>query len=142
MFPVNGIQHSDVEEFNRQSRIEIEHILDFIVLHYKVTNRQDSPFWRHCRTMPVPDSLAHRIELFRETGRIFREPNELFAESSWLQVMLGQGILPEHYHPVVDVMSDEDLTRFMETIKANVDATVAKLPSHQDYVKQYCHSAP
>jgi tryptophan halogenase len=141
-FPVNGIQQSDIEEFNRQSRIEIEHILDFIVLHYKVTNRQDSPFWRHCRTMPVPDSLAHRIELFQETGRIFREPNELFAESSWLQVMLGQGILPKHHHPVVDVMSDEDLTRFMETIKANVDATVAKLPNHQDYVKQYCNSAP
>jgi tryptophan halogenase len=141
MFPVNGIQQVDIDEFNRQSRVEIEHIRDFIILHYKVTNRQDSPFWRHCRSMQVPKSLTHRIDLFAKTARIFREPNELFAESSWLQVMLGQGILPDHYHPAIDVMSDEELTRFMQNIKAQVDATVAKLPDHQRYVEQYCRTA-
>lgn len=138
MFPVNGIRQSDIDEFNRQTRLEIEHIRDFIVLHYKVTNRQDSSFWRHCRSMPIPDSLAHRIDLFRETARVFREPNELFAESSWLQVMLGQGILPEAYHPVINVMSDKELTQFMQTIKAQVDATVAKLPNHHAYIQNYC----
>lgn len=141
MFPVNGIQQTDIDEFNRQTRTEIEHIRDFIILHYKVTNRQDSAFWRHCRSMPVPDSLAHRIDLFRETARIFREPNELFAESSWLQVMLGQGILPEHYHPVINVMNDEELTRFMREIKSQVDRTVAKLPRHQAYIESYCKAA-
>ena len=141
MFPVNGIQQTDIDEFNRQTRTEIEHIRDFIILHYKVTNRQDSAFWRHCRSMPIPDSLAHRIDLCRETARIFREPNELFAESSWLQVMLSQGILPEHYHPVINVMNDEELTRFMREIKSQVDRTVAKLPEHQTYIESYCKAA-
>jgi tryptophan halogenase len=138
MFPAGGVKQPDIDEFNLQTRKEIEHIRDFIILHYKVTNRQDSPFWRHCRSMPIPDSLAHRIDLFRKTARVFKEPNELFAENSWIQVMLGQGIVPEHYHPVTGVMDDEELTRFMQGIKKKVEETVAKLPRHQSYVEQYC----
>ena len=138
MFPARGIKQSDINEFNKQSREEIEHIRDFIILHYKVTERQDSPFWKYCRSMSIPDSLTHRIDLFRETGRVFKIPDELFAENSWIQVMLGQGIEPEQYHQVVDVLSDEELKRFMKTIKDRVDRTVAKLPNHQAYIQSYC----
>ena len=138
LFPKLGIRQPDIDEYNNQSRLEIANIRDFIILHYKVTNRQDSPFWRHCRSMPVPDSLTHRIDLFRETARVFKIPNELFGENSWIQVMLGQGMIPEQYHPVVNVMSDEELTRFMQGIKSNVDNTVAKLPKHRAYVERYC----
>jgi len=140
MFPLQGIKQSDIDEYNSQSLIELEHIRDFIILHYKVTNRQDSEFWRYCRDMPIPDSLAHRIDLFRESGRVFKISNELFGENSWVQVMLGQGLIPEQYHPVVDVMSDEELTHFMQSIKSQVDKTVAKLPGHEAYVAQYCKS--
>lgn len=140
MFPLNGIQQSDIDEFNRQTREDIIHIRDFIILHYCVTNRDDTAFWRYCRNMEIPESLAHRIKLFRETGRVFKEPNELFAENSWIQVMLGQGIVPEQYHPVVDVMDDEELGRFLQNIKSNVDAKVSQLPGHEAYVQQYCAS--
>lgn len=138
LFPLTGIRQSDIDEFNQQTKYEIEHIRDFIVLHYNVTNRQDTPFWRHCRNMDIPESLKHRIDLFRETGRVFRVPTELFAENSWIQVMLGQGIVPEQYHPVVDVMGDEELQRFLGDIKSTVDNTVAQLPTHQVYIDQYC----
>jgi tryptophan 7-halogenase len=138
MFPRTAIEQSDIDEFNQQMSAEIEHIRDFIVLHYHVTNRQDTPFWRACRGMDIPASLRHRIELFRETGRVFRVPNELFAENSWIQVMLGQGILPRQHHPVADLMGDAELSGFLEDIKSNVDRTVAQLPSHQAYVEQYC----
>lgn len=141
LFPLTGIRQSDIDEFNQQTKYEIEHIRDFIVLHYNVTKRQDTPFWRHCRNMDIPESLKHRIELFRETGRVFRVPTELFAENSWIQVMLGQGIVPEQYHPVVDVMSDEELRRFLGDIKSSVDNTVAQLPKHQVYIDQYCKAA-
>jgi len=117
---------------------EIEHIRDFIVLHYHVTDRQDTPFWRAVRNMSIPPSLQHRIELFRETGRVFRVPNELFAENSWIQVMLGQGITPRQHHPVADLMGDEELSRFLENIRSSVDRTVMQLPKHQTYIEQYC----
>jgi tryptophan halogenase len=138
MFPALGIRQSDIDEYNQQTRFEIEHIRDFIVLHYHVTNRQDTPFWRDCRNMDIPPSLRHRIDLFRETGRVFRGPNELFGENSWIQVMLGQGIVPEQHHPTVDLMSDEELRQFLHIIKSGVDRTVAQLPQHQVYVDQYC----
>jgi tryptophan 7-halogenase len=138
MFPSMGIRQSDVDEYNQQNKAEIEHIRDFIILHYKVTNRQDTPFWRGCRDMDIPDSLRHRIDLFRETGRVFRGPNELFGENSWIQVMLGQGIMPEQHHPTVDLMGDEELLRFLDGIRLPIQKTVKQLPMHQAYVEKYC----
>jgi tryptophan halogenase len=120
---------------------ELEHIRDFIVLHYHVTERQDTPFWNDCRTMDIPASLRHRIELFRETGRVFRTLNELFAENSWIQVMLGQGIVPKQHHQVANLMNDEELSRFLNGIKAHVENTVMQLPKHQAYVEQYCKAS-
>ncbi|MES2324517.1 MAG: tryptophan halogenase family protein [Pseudomonadota bacterium] len=137
-FPTLGICQADVDEFNRQSDSEIEHIRDFIILHYKVTNRDDSPYWRAARDMAVPESLQHRIELFRETGRVFRIPNELFAENSWIQVMLGQGIMPRQHHQTADLMGDAELTHFLEGIRTTIARTVAQLPSHQQYLERYC----
>jgi tryptophan halogenase len=143
LFPHSGISQADIDEYNAQCLVEIEHIRDFIILHYKVTDRQDTPFWRHCAALDIPDSLAHRIELFRETGRVFKASTELFSENSWIQVMMGQGITPQQYHPVADVLDEDELTRFMDNIRTQLSNTVARLPQHQKYLQQYCPaSAP
>jgi tryptophan halogenase len=140
MFPQERILQTDIDEFNKQSKFDTETIRDFIILHYCVTNRQDTPFWRHCRNMEIPETLAHRIRLFKETGRVFRLQTELFAENSWIQVMLGQGIVPDQYHPVVDMMDAEELDRFLKQIKSNVESTVSQLPDHEAYIEQYCRA--
>jgi len=131
----------DIEEYNAQIASEITHIRDFVILHYKVTDRRDTPFWRACAEMAVPVSLQHRIDLFAETGRVFRIPNELFAENSWVQVMLGQGITPRQRHPSPDLMLDDELNHFLESIRRHVEHTVARLPRHVDYLKTYCGMA-
>lgn len=133
MFPHGEVQQSVVDEFNRQSVDEIEHIRDFIILHYHVTERTDSAFWRHCKQMDVPDSLARRLTIFRESGQIHRKNNELF-DDSWQQVMIGQGLLPEAYHPIADMMSEQELQNFLTHIKTNIDRTVAGLPTHRQYL--------
>ena len=138
MFPADGIARSDIDEYNRQAATEVEHIRDFIILHYKVTNRADTLYWRQARDMTVPTSLQHRIDLFRQTGRVFRVPNELFAENSWIQVMIGQGIMPLQHHQSADLMGDAELNHFLASIKASVDKTVSQLPTHQQYVARYC----
>jgi tryptophan halogenase len=140
LFPSQGIKEPDVREFNRQANSEIEYIRDFIILHYKVTQRQDSPFWRYCKGMAVPETLSRKIELFQRSGRIFREDVDLFHENSWVQVMMGQGIVPEEYHHIVDMMSDKELDTFLAGIKKAIDLTVAELPSHQAYLARYCRS--
>jgi tryptophan halogenase len=138
LFPTNGICQADVDEYNAQTSAEVEHIRDFIILHYHVTNRQDTPFWRACREMTIPPSLRHRIEQFRESGKVFRVPNELFAENSWIQVMLGQGIMPRQHHQSADLMGDAELSQFLDTIRHRVDQTVMQLPAHQAYMQTYC----
>ena len=140
MFPAGGICDADVIEYNRQSADEIEHIRDFIILHYCVTQRRDTAFWRDCRTMDIPESLRHRIELFGRTGRVFRVPNELFAENSWIQVMLGQGLTPSHHHPAADLMGDRELAAFLDGIRSQVERNLRRLPTHQAYVDSYCAS--
>ena len=142
MFPADGIRQSDVDEYNFQTSTEIRHIRDFIILHYHVTNRRDSAFWRDAANMEIPASLRHRIDLFRETGRVFRIPNELFAENSWIQVMLGQGVMPEQHHQSADLMGDAELSGFLNGISDRIRKTVAQLPSHQSYVATYCGAKP
>jgi len=141
MFPYDGVRQPDIDEFNNQMMFEIENIRDFIILHYHVTDRTDTPFWRHCRSMEIPDSLKHRIELFKETGRVFKVPTELFGENSWIQVMLGQGLYPEQYHPIVNMMDDDELSAFLNGIHGSVERLVGQLPEHQRFIDHYCKEA-
>ena len=142
MLPAAGpISPRDIAEFNDQQQADMLQVRDFLILHYKATERRDSAFWRHCATMPIPDSLEHKIELFRDTGRVFRRSDELFAEHSWVQVLMGQGIMPKSYHPVADKLSEEELVRLMQTLRDQVSRTVAGLPPHADYVAHYCAGA-
>lgn len=138
LFPTQGINPADVAEFNLQCERELTHIRDFVILHYHVTERRDSALWHQVRTMDVPASLKHRIELFRESARVFHQSDELFALNSWIQVMMGQGITPQSYHPVADLMGKAELGNFLGDIHLKVARTVAALPSHQAYVEQLC----
>ncbi|MBA4763744.1 tryptophan halogenase family protein [Sphingomonas sp.] len=141
MMPQGAISPRDVAEFNDQQFQDMEQIRDFLILHYKATDRRDSPFWRQCAAMDVPDSLAQKIELFRETARVFRRNEELFAENSWVQVMLGQGIEPKAWHPIAGKLNDDELDRLLGMIRQDVTRTVAGLPAHADYVARYCGAA-
>lgn len=138
MLPAGRVSERDVAEFNEQQLADMVTIRDFLVLHYKVTERRDSPFWRQCAAMAIPETLEQKIELFRETGRVFRKNEELFAESSWIQVMMGQGIMPQSYHPVAAKLRPEELDHFLGSLRDMVARTVAGLPSHQDYITGYC----
>ncbi len=131
-----------VAAYNAQLDDELQHVRDFVILHYHVTDRRDTPYWRMLADMDVPASLGDRIALFRETGNVFHAPMELFAENSWIQVMMGQGIMPRQYHPAAEVMSDADLARFFDDIQRSVRGTVDSLPPHMEYIRQYCPAGP
>ncbi|KQW42951.1 MULTISPECIES: tryptophan halogenase family protein [unclassified Roseateles] len=138
LFPTQGINPADVNEFNLQCERELTHIRDFIILHYHVTHRSDSALWNHVRTMEVPATLRHRIDLFTESARVFRPSDELFAENSWIQVMMGQGITPHSYHPVADLMGPSELNQFLGDIHTKAARIAGGLHGHQAYVEQLC----
>ncbi|MBL8275609.1 MAG: tryptophan 7-halogenase [Pelomonas sp.] len=138
LFPADGICQSDVDEYNRQARESIEHIRDFIILHYHVTNRDDSAFWRQCREMEIPASLKHRIQMFRDSARFAPVAGDLFAENSWVQVMMGQGIGPRSHHPITRQMDNASLGDFLGSIRKDVARTMMKLPKHQQFISGFC----
>ncbi len=88
--------------------------------------------------MLIPDTLEQKIELFRETGRVFRKNEELFVENSWVQVMMGQGIVLQAHHPIAEKLTDDELARLLSKLRENVARTVASLPAHSAYVARYC----
>jgi len=138
-FPHLGFSQADIDHYNRETRLEYEGIRDFIITHYHVTERTDSPFWNYCRTMEIPDSLARRLALFRSNGRVLRELSiQLFAESSWVQVLLGQHFMPEGWHPLAGLISADELSAFVRDIETVTQRCVAAMPTHSDYIKAHC----
>jgi tryptophan halogenase len=137
-FPDRNFRRADTDRYNRTMTFEYEKIRDFLILHYKATARDDTPYWDYLREMPIPDYLADKIELFRGSGRIFRENEELFNDTSWFAVMIGQGVTPESWDPMVDSM-DEDLFRArMAEIKAVIARSAEVMPDHMAFIRENC----
>ena len=137
-FPFAGISQAQVDRYNQRALDEAELVRDFIILHYKATEREDSEFWRYCKNMAIPDSLAARIALFRESGMAYQDQDELFRVDSWLQVMIGQRIMPEAYHHMGRLMTDQQIRGALGDLKANIAEAVAQLPAHQTFLDRYC----
>ena len=141
MFPSTGFSAPDIDEYNLQARTEYEDVRDFIIAHYKVTRRTGDPFWDHVRTMDVPDTLATRLELFRSSGRFFKHnAQELFAEESWVQVLLGQG-LEMRADPVTQFVSDDDLAGFLGDLAEVIEDVASKMPDHGEFVRRLAPSS-
>ena len=120
--------------FNRLSSVEWERIRDFLVLHYVANERSGDPFWDHCRALPVPDTLAEKLSLFRDAGLFMREEDELFLDDSWGQVMLGQGVQPQGWSPLADNVPAEDLGPFLASLSRACRVKAQALPRHADFI--------
>jgi tryptophan halogenase len=136
-FPGYGINEYEVAEYNNYMTTDYNEIKDFIILHYCQTERDDSPFWQFCKNMDIPASLKARMDLFKNTGRFVPKSNEIFVDS-WLQVMIGQGLIPDQHHPLADELSDSELKGFLDNIENDILSKVQQLPSHGDYLDRNC----
>lgn len=137
-FPDRGFESVDIDEFNRQTRFHFERIRDFIILHYHLNQRSDSPFWQACAAMQVPDTLLEKMALYRSRGRITRFNNELFAEVAWLQVMDGQNLRPEGYHPLAEVQSEASIAEYLDGVWQVIQRCVDVMPDHAAFIAGHC----
>jgi tryptophan halogenase len=138
LFPQRDFSEVVIDRYNAQATFEYERIRDFLILHYRATERDDTPFWNQCRTMSIPAQLEENIRLFEDSGRFYRNAEEMFATLSWVQVMLGQHIMPKSYHPMVDKMSDKELAWFMTSVSNVINSCVDSMPPHQAFIDRYC----
>ena len=136
LFPTTAFSQAEIDRYNFESVRDYVDIRDFLVLHYKATERDDSEFWRYCRTLPPPDGLAEKLALFESSGRVIREHNELFTETSWLAVMAGQGVKPRSYHPVASMLDEEEIRRRLTHIREVIGTTVAQMQTQDQFLAQ------
>jgi tryptophan halogenase len=133
---------SDVlqDRYNAEAAFEMERIRDFLILHYCATQRRDSEFWKYCGNMAIPEPLADVVRLFRDSGRFYRNAEEMFALTSWVQVMIGQGIVPAGYHPLVDAVPEKELEQLGESVRGVIGSCVAAMPEHEQFIARYCRA--
>jgi tryptophan 7-halogenase len=141
LFPFSGFSDALQSRYNDQSRVEYERIRDFIILHYKLTERDDVPFWRDCRNMEIPETLAQRIALFLESGLAYQATDEMFRVESWMQVMLGQRLRPRGYHHMGRMLGPERLRNALDTLQRSIAGAVARMPTHREFLRSYCWTA-
>ncbi len=125
-------------EFNRRVGAEYDRVRDFLILHYHANSRHGEPLWDHCRAMAIPDSLAHKIELFRGRGYVPVYRDGLFARDSWLSVLMGQGIAPHGYDRLADGIDLARLGERFAELKIRIDSRVTDMPAHDAFIARYC----
>jgi tryptophan halogenase len=138
LFPFGDSSTALADRFNQESTTEIETVRDFVILHYKQTNRTDTDFWNAYRTMDIPETLAHRLDIFKNNGYVWPDDVALFRVDSWVQVMMGQGLKPQGFHSAGKLTGKESLLQSLAKMAADIDEKVEKLPTHQQFIDHYC----
>jgi tryptophan halogenase len=142
LFPDRDFHPPLAAEYNRRMAFQFESVRDFIVLHYKLTKRSDSEFWRYCAQMPIPDRLQEQIEIFRSSARVSIRDPEGFTEPSWLSLLFGLGVMPRSYDPFVDAIDEDQLRTHFIRLRAAIAHTVAAMPAHGDYIARHARATP
>ncbi|NVK10366.1 MAG: tryptophan 7-halogenase, partial [Gammaproteobacteria bacterium] len=137
LFPTREFSQAEVDEYNKRTHFEYDTIRDFLILHYKATERNDSEFWNYCRTMSIPDSLSEKLELWKSGGRFYRNDDELFTQMSWVQVLIGQGVIPNDCHAIAKSLGSEQYQSYVQSIDHVLGQAVGQMPSHDDFIKQH-----
>jgi tryptophan halogenase len=142
LFPGNTFDPATIAKYNAMAYAEFEETRDFLVLHYNAVEREDTPFWRHCRAIRIPETLRAKWEMYKESGNIVAVPGDLFRESSWFAVYTGQGCIPRTWHPFANIPNEAELMRRMDLISSDVRKVVQGFPMHDDYLRAYCAAPP
>ena len=137
-FPDRNFSQVHIDRYNRVLIEETEYIRDFLILHYKASERDDSPFWDYCRNMDIPERLDEKIRLYRDNGRTFRENDELFNDTSWFAVLTGQYGAPRSYDPVADLLSLDETRQRLDQIRQAVANSADYMTDHREFIRQNC----
>ena len=137
LFPDRGFDPVEIAEYNRLTILQVELIRDFIILHFHANNRPE-PYWKALREMEIPADLKRKMDLFRASGRLFQSDYDLFAEPSWIAVLLGQGVIPRRHDPLVDQYDEAFLKAQLARLAGVVRQTADALPTHEQFIARYC----
>jgi tryptophan halogenase len=141
LFPDKYCDPLLMNEYNLRTQKEFEGIRDFLVLHYHANERDDAELWRQMRAMRLPDRLQHKIDLFRHAGRFASSEYDLFQNTNWLAVLIGQNVMPRRYDPLADARNSQDLARHLASIRQVINQAANAMPPQMDFVAKHCRAA-
>jgi tryptophan 7-halogenase len=136
-FPDRDLAPAIRDEYNRLTALEYERVRDFLVLHYSGTSRVDTEFWRRCRSMELPETLAYKQAVFERTGRIVSLESETFLPPSWLAIFAGHHLWPRRHEPILDLVRSPDLEQRFEAMRRSIRDAVRSLPPHESFVRDH-----
>jgi tryptophan halogenase len=134
LFPNRTFNPVEIDEYNRLSALSFERIRDFIILHYHANGRDDAPLWNDCHAMSIPETLQRKIDLFRSSGRFFRQDDELFVDSNWIAVFLGQNVWPQSFDPLVDLVDVAEVRTTFARLRELMRRAAQSMPTHREYI--------
>ena len=137
-YPRGGVNQRLIDQYNAEMLADYVNVKDFLIAHYKVTEREDTPFWARCRSMAIPESLQARLEMFAASGHAGAQQADLFKEVSWFSVLMGQGLVPRAYHPIADALAEDDLKLRLSRMRTSVQDRLAQMMPHDDYIARHC----
>jgi tryptophan 7-halogenase len=135
------VSEATLEDVNSRTRLEMERIRDFIILHYHANQREGEAFWDELRAMQVPETLQHKIDLFSASARVTASFDELFDARAWIQVLIGQNIIPETYHPIADLLPEARLREFLDGLERAHVQEVSRWADHGAFVAKFAPAA-
>mgnify|MGYP000132216568 CR=1 FL=1 len=135
LMPDKSFNPANEIEYNRVMDLTYERIRDFILLHYVATRRVDTPFWRYIQNLDIPQVMAHRMKLLSESGHYVSYEHDLFKLDSWIAVMEGQGMAPQTYSPIAEMLSDEDMNNTMGQLRYAISEITRQMPTHGQYIQ-------
>lgn len=138
LLPDSAMPTPVVDEYNRSMDQVFDEVRNFIILHYKQTTRDDSDFWRYCRNMSIPDELVHRMRLFGKRGIATHRRGELFIETNWIAVYLGQKLVPENYDPRADCLDRNVVSKSLADIREHLVRAAEAMPAHRTTIEAHC----
>lgn len=137
LFPDRSFEAHERDEYNRIIATQWLGIRDFIILHYAANNRE-SDFWKRCASMSLPDSLTHKLDLFKGSGRLFRYQDELFSQTNWTAVLIGQGQFPERLDPLAEALLVEEVGNMLGRMTQAFHQAASGMPDHGAFISKHC----
>jgi tryptophan halogenase len=137
-YPSKPVDHRRADAANRHFALEQQHIRDFIILHYKLSQRRDTEFWRYVGSMSIPDSLQHRIEAFASCGALVQFDAESFKPESWLTMYNGFAVQQDSYDSRVNDIDIPRMLGALEVIRSSVQRGAESAMPHAEFVAKFC----
>lgn len=134
-FPDKDFHPAMQKEVNNGFSEEMEGIRDFIILHYRLSQRRDSEFWKHCREMSIPESLQHKIDLFERCGIINCEKEQSFEASSWLSMYYGFDLQPHSYDRRANAPKLDQVISTLDKMQKHLSLQAQHAPKHDVFLK-------